>query len=79
MRFYLAVALYPLVDGVLFGVGVLIAATLAPFGLAGPQSLFNAALAALVLAAPLAWQGAPLLLSARERRVLARDESERGH
>lgn len=66
-RLFIAAALYPICQAVLFGTGVvataLVLPTLADIG----TSLARSAIASLVLSAPLSWSLAPLLASERER------------
>jgi drug/metabolite transporter (DMT)-like permease len=68
MRMQIAAVLYPIFESMLFGVGAVATALLAESGRAEFASVVHCALAALILAIPLAWEAAPLLLSDAERR-----------
>jgi hypothetical protein len=67
MRMQIAAVLYPVFEVLLFGVGT-VAAAVFPATPDPLTTLVRCALAATVLAAPLAWQAVPLLLSERELR-----------
>lgn len=67
MRIHIAAVLYPIFHSVLFGAGVVATAVLVEGGQQQWSALVKCALVAFVLAAPLAWEAAPLLVSKRER------------
>ncbi|RYZ14667.1 MAG: hypothetical protein EOO70_07485 [Myxococcaceae bacterium] len=70
MRLHIAAVIYCVFQSLLLGVGVVLTSLLVESGYGQLRALTNCAIVSLVLAAPLAWEAAVLLMSPKERLEL---------